>query len=91
MASTRIIYPVTTPWGAQVSEFASLYLQTLALAVRMKAAFDSMTTNGAGPFTEMETELGLTAGQGTLLYGVVADGTSTLLSWGEIHEIDLGQ
>ena len=64
----RVPYPINTPWGAQVAEYASLVAQAQALGARLLAALNSMVAGGAGPFDDMEGEMNLQEGNGMPLY-----------------------
>lgn len=74
----RVPYPLNTPWGAQVAEYASLVAQAQALGARLLAALNSMASGGAGPFDDMETEMNLEEGNGILLYQFVNVGVQAL-------------
>ena len=71
MASNRVSFPINTPWGSQVAEFASLIARSQALGARVMDAMNSMAAGGAGPFDALEAELNMEAGNGILLYQVI--------------------
>jgi hypothetical protein len=69
--AVRIAYPTDTPWGSQVAAYASAVTRAQALGARLMGALNSMGHDGAGPFDDLEAELGLEAGLGIELYQTV--------------------
>lgn len=86
--AARVQYNAGTPWGQQVARLASITSQAQTLSTRMMAALNSMTAGGT-TFTQMETELGLSAGVGTTLYTLL-NNAKTNLAVVDISEIDIG-
>jgi hypothetical protein len=89
--AARITYSVTTPWGGQVAELASQVVHTQQLCARIVAACNSMSGGGAGPWTQLETELGMAPGTGAALYAVLNNARSILNTVTGIDTIDMGQ
>jgi hypothetical protein len=55
------------------------------------AALNRMSAGGAGPFTQLEDEIGLAAGEGTKLYTLLNNAKVNLLTVTGIDQIDMGQ
>ena len=89
MASNRVPFPINTPWGAQIAEFASLIARSQALGARVMDALNSMAGGGAGPFDALEAELSLEAGTGMTFYQVVNTANNRVAEV-EIARIDQG-
>jgi hypothetical protein len=89
--AARIAYPTNTPWGAQLAELASTVIHAQQLSLRIVAAFNSMSAGGAGPWTALEAELGLAAGDGTKMYEVANNAKANLAAVGGMDQIDMGQ
>jgi hypothetical protein len=89
--AARIIYPTNTPWGAQVAELAAAVVKAQQLAARIVAAFNSMSSGGAGPWTAMESELGLQAGVGTTMYTTIHNAEVNLNAVTGMDTLDMGQ
>jgi hypothetical protein len=77
MATNRVMNGYGTPFGTQIAKLAFQVINANELAQRIKSAMDAMLGNPVD-YTEMEKELGLLAGQGTLLYGIIQSAAANM-------------
>jgi hypothetical protein len=76
--AARIPYQANTPWSSQVAQFAGAVSRAQAIGARLIDVLNSMGHDGAGPFDDLEAELGLAPGDGILLYQTVNEANEAL-------------
>jgi hypothetical protein len=78
--SSRILCDPTKPHGKMTVELADLLLRADAKMQRLRAAIERMAsvTSGAPTYTQIETELGLQAGDGIVILNLLADAYTKL-------------
>lgn len=90
--STRIAYNPATAFGQMAAEFVDGLLGAKETGRRLVAAMNSMTDNGTATWDQVETELGVAAGQGQAFYNIVVQASQKLnvAAFDDLTKIDQG-
>lgn len=88
---SRISYSQSTPFGNLSKQMINSIITAKYTAARIKPVLDAMVGTGPVDYTQIESQLGVTAGQGQAFYNLLTGMSAALNAIVGLDTLDIGQ